>query len=334
MYHLIMDGLVFHYCDKVIFVVFVHNLHQIKIIKPKLIFYFERPEVSQSEQILSSMLLSHFTIEYGWDREGRIPVKILSAFNDKLLVGAPLAIYRTKNQKNSYLFAPDEEVLLSSANPAIYEEVTDATWTARGTIMYTTPLQSTVVTISAESGMVISKTKMSLPMQLSVFDDSIIFLNDYNTGVYQTTNDGATWDIVFKTTDGWHCYSKVIKINLEHGEDFWTLEENGNYYRLRVNNINNTHSEQKVAGRDVKMPSTVYIRLRESQIWCDGRMTIFLLDRENQAVHTFLLNGQYQCQLLSSHQIKSPVSLTLDTEDRLYVGQADGKVTLFKLRYG
>ena len=37
----------------------------------------------------------------------------------------------------------------------------------------------------------------------------------------------------------------------------------------------------------------------------DGNMNIFLSDSDNKAVHVLSVNGQYHCQLLSSHHIKN-----------------------------
>ena len=48
------------------------------------------------------------------------------------------------------------------------------------------------------------------------------------------------------------------------------------------------------------------------------------------------VNGQYHCQLLSSHHIKNlPCRLAVDKERQLlYVGQDESVVGVFKLTYG
>ena len=68
----------------------------------------------------------------------------------------------------------------------------------------------------------------------------------------------------------------------------------------------------------------------------DGYMNIFLSDYYNKVIHAFLVNGQYNCQLLSSLNInKIPYKLAVDKECPLmYVGQGISVVEVFILKYG
>ena len=192
----------------------------------------------------------------------------------------------------------------------------------------------------SESGKVITThTQMTSPGRLSVSSDDIIYLADSETGVYQSTDDGVSWSLVFESTDGWYC-RQVIKVTTDHSDDFWTLERSYNYinYHLRVYSVDRRRSDGNVTWRDINVPTTdgKLIDLSGSSLSYDGNMNIFLSDLYNKAVHMFSVNGQYHCQLLSSHHFESePYRLAVDKERHLlYVGQERGVVKVFKLTYG
>ena len=138
--------------------------------------------------------------------------------------------------------------------------------------------------------------------------------------------------------DGWHCL-QVIKVTIDHSDDFWTLEySNNNNWHLRVYRVDRRRSVDNVTWRDINVPTTngKHIDLSCSRLSYDGSMNIFLSDYDNKAVHVLSVNGQYHCQLLSSHQFKnSPCRLAVDKERQLmYVGQWEGLVGVFELTYG
>ena len=143
--------------------------------------------------------------------------------------------------------------------------------------------------------------------------------------------------LVFKSTDGWHCW-QVIKVTTEQSDDFWTLEWSGNYRHLRVYSVDGGRYDDKVTWRDISVPTTdgKHTDLFNSRQSYDGNMNIFLSDYINKAVHVLSVNGQYHCQLLLSHHFKSkPCRLAVDKERQLlYVGQNNGVLGVFKLKYG
>ena len=275
----------------------------------------------------SSQLLKNFTV----NQLKNLGVDILSVFNDKLLAScvdlSQLFIYSREGRHLSTITTNDNDQLW------------DATWTPRGNIVHTT-WDSNKVVVMSESGEVISThTQMTEPRYLSVSSDDIIYLADWETGVYQSTDDGVSWSLVFKSTDGWHC-EQVIKVTTDHSDDFWTLEKSdNNNYHLRVYSVDRRSSDDNVTWRDINVTATdgkhidlsVYSRLSY-----DGNMNIFLNDYRNKAIHVLSVNGQYHCQLLSSHYIKNiPYRLAVDKERQLlYVGQYKGVVEVFKLTYG
>ena len=276
----------------------------------------------------SSQLLQNFTVDQLEDKS----VSILSVFNDKLLVSCDglyqLFIYSREGRHLSTITINDND----------FDRLWDATWAPRGNIVYTTRYSNKVVVMSESGKIITTHTQMTSPLYLSVSSDKIIYLADWETGVYQSTDDGVSWSLVFKPTDGWHC-RQVIKVTTDHSDDFWTLEySDNNNNHLRVYSVDRRRFDDNVTWRDIDVPTTdgKHIHLSNSRLSYDGNMNIFLNDCYNKAVHVLSVNGQYHCQLLSSHYIKNKSSrLAVDKERQLlYVGQWGSVVGVFKLTYG
>ena len=285
----------------------------------------------------SSQLLQNFTFDQlkGWYTDSYSGVTILSVFNDKLLVsygGSLLGL--------SQLFIYSREGRhLSTITIHNNDKLCDATWTPRGNIVYTTLYSNKVVVMSKSGKVITTHTQMTEPRCLSVSNDDIIYLADSETGVYQSKDDGVSWSLVFKSTDGWHC-EQVIKVTTDHSDDFWTLEQSdNNNHHLGVYSVDRRRSDGNVTWRDINVPTTdgKHINLSyNSSLSYDSNMNIFLSDCDNKAVHVLSVNGQYHCQLLSSHHFKNePLRLAVDKERQLlYVGQMWSVVGVFKLTYG
>jgi hypothetical protein len=112
---------------------------------------------------------------------------------------------------------------VTSINLLDDDTLKDAVWTPRGHIVYTAANYNNVV-VMTQRGDVIAQTKTLFPACLSVSTDDVIYLADYRTGVYQSTDDGVTWSHVFKVADGWQCVH-VIKVSSDSNTQvFWTAE--------------------------------------------------------------------------------------------------------------
>ena len=138
----------------------------------------------------SSQLLQNFTVK----KLKQETVNTLSAFKDKLLISrvslSQLFIYNREGRH------------LSTITINNSDKLRDATWTPRGNIIYTT-CDSYEMVVMSESGKIITThTEMTSPGYLSVSDDHIIYLTDYLTDVYQSTDDGISWSLVFKAEMG------------------------------------------------------------------------------------------------------------------------------------
>ena len=289
--------------------------------------FINRSPESRSQSVTSSKLLFNFTAGQ-LIKEYYDTVDIISVA-DKLLIGR-------SGFSQLFTFSREGQCL---TNITTNDEINDASWTPRGNIVFCTWTNRVVV--ASESGKVIlTHVHIGSPRRFSISNDDIIYLADKRlSGVYQSTDDGVSWSIVFKSTDGWGCL-QVIKVATNNGNDFWTVEEQGefnNVYQLRVYSVDGQFPNSTVTWIDVNVPATSSKRMNLffSSLSYDGNMNIFLSD-SNKAVHVFSSNGSYHIQLLSSHHIKyRPCSLSIDRQRQLlYVGQALGTVEVFKLTYG
>ena len=128
----------------------------------------------------------------------------------------------------------------------------------------------------------------------------------------------------------------TIKVATYHSDDFWTLEKStNNEVHLRVYSVYRRPSVSKVTWRELNFTANddhTAINFEQSSLSCDNNMNIFLSVLEKKAVYVLSVNGQYQCTLLSSSQIKNyPCRLTIDKDRQLlYIGQTNSMVGVYR----
>ena len=276
------------------------------------------------QRVTRATLLRNFTQQQLKDKG--YPFHVLSVFNGQLLISSSVL-------KELYVLSENGDLL---STLKVTDFLMDASWTPRGNIVYTTWHSKKVVAMS-RSGTAISQTQMTDPRLLSVSTDDVIYLADWESGVYESTDDGATWSKVFQSPDGGKCW-QVIKVKTnDNCDDFWTLEtDNKDKWRVRVYSVNRRRAEN-VTWRDVAVTTSdgkqVGLGIL-SRLALDGHTNIFLSELNNQAVHVLSSSGGYERQLLSSDHFVYPWRLAVDRERHLlYVGQEWGKVGVFTMTY-
>ena len=224
----------------------------------------------------------------------------------------------------------------------INEMLIDATWTPNGHIVYTSKISSKVVVMS-ESGKIINSTQMNTPQFISVSYDNIIFLADGEAGVYQSTDDGISWDFVFHQAENW-CSHRVMKVPTGHGDDFWTLVSRSVKvpfdYQLHVYSVldKKYHAENNMTWKKINLPMTkgkkFDLSLYSIPLYDDSN-NIFLNDKNNKGVHLFSAKDYRHTKLLLSDRIKTdPRMMMLDHKRQLlYVAQDMEMIQVFKLSH-
>ena len=167
-----------------------------------------------------------------------------------------------------------------------------------------------------------------------------MYIPDWHEGIYQSKDGGYTWNFLFKPAKGWNCWQAVYVPN--SNDEFWTLAfaENldGSY------KFSNFISSNKIFSLCLYTINCAYQIVSRSQLneqvdisWSKliyyNRNIMLLAERMNNAIHAWLINGQYSHKLLNYEHngISSPYGLAVDNnKGRLYVDQNYGTVKTFK----
>ena len=215
----------------------------------------------------------------------------------------------------------------------------DATWTPCGNIVFTTYFTHKVITMSEPFGRVITtQFRINVPLGLSVSNDNVIFVAVLRDGVYQSTNDGVSWNLVFKPPDGVYFF-RAIEVTTDNNRNFWILvnDEQNNFY-LHAYSLDESSSYGNVTWRDIKvtMKNGKYTNLYKNSLLYDGNMSILLCDSDEKAIHVLSVKDQCHYQILSLHHVTHiPRRLAIDKNGQeLFVGQEKSAVGMFKLIYG
>ena len=278
----------------------------------------------------------------------------MSAFKNKVLIGLVYYGYRLLifNSEGHYL----SNITLQNVGTLHY-----ATWTPSGNIIYLTEGDGKIEVIS-ELGKIFTFTQMKEPKFISIYNNAIMYLAD-TKGVYQSSDDGVSWNLVFSPRDPNLMW--VIRVTSEQSDNFWTLKNTidstdltgidesdpffllQDYKRLSSSNIDilRLYNASAVSATNLKSNNATGSIIRLTNPLCkdlqalsaktlsyDGGKHIFLI--EDYTVHVFLLSGQYYCRLLSLYdKNKRPNMLRVDQYSRLLYVVYENEVHVFKLIY-
>ena len=262
-------------------------------------------------------------------------VSKLLVFNDKLLVAQSL-------QSNLFIYSREGRHLLTIKTKHTFY---DTIWSHYGNIVSTT-WETKLLIVMSESGQVITTHRQwKNPMQLSMCNDGFIYLSTWEEGLYRSTDEGISWNL-FTSMNRWYIFD-LIKVAINNSDEFWALtSKNRRKMQIKVHTINKrqvgghvTFKEGcNITWEDVNtfVTDDKNVSLDYSRLSYDGKMTLFLSETQNKAVHVLSVTGHHHCHLVSSHYVTyNPWALAVDKERQLlYVGQWDGLVEVFKLIYG
>ncbi len=246
-------------------------------------------------------------------------IGILSLFSDKILIGAPgtskLFIY---SRDGYHLFTVDCEKAL-----------VDAQWTPGGNIVYIKKLE-TLEVVTESNAVIATHTHFRKAVSLSVFASKIIYLVVWAKGVYESTDDGISWNLVLlNSIDGWS-FSQVIKVTVGSADSFWTLNCQSIYYCLlqvykkRPDGLWVSANFTNMIG----MPLTLTASDRLSY---DGRISFMLSNWDTDLIEIFPVNNH--CHLLSSYYIDLPQNIVVDMVRNLAYVASKQVLHVFKLKY-
>ena len=249
-------------------------------------------------------------------------VEILSLFEDKLLVSG---------SKLFFLLIISLEGRLLSTIETENDSLFDASWTPRGNIVYTVWDEKKLVVKSESGEIIVIHHNIADPCYFSTSSEGIIYVADTNTCLYQSKDDGISWNHVFSNTDGKLC-ALAIKITTNNVDDFWVLQSYNTF--LTVYSLNRKHTPVTYTWNNVNVPSIIRNHIR-AMVY-DDKQNIFLSDSHREAVHIISVNSQHHSHILSSIiTTNCSHGLAFDKKYKLlYVGQNNGLVEMFDLSYG
>ena len=178
----------------------------------------------------------------------------------------------------------------------------DVTLTPGGNIVYTTCLtkklkysRNKVVTTNMLGEKLAEKT-MTLPLCLSVSEDKNIYLADGINGVYESQDDGFSWNLLFKLPNGSDRCWQTIKVLNSLGENiFWTLlKRNDKQYYLELFSFGAGSEIMKY--EDIDQSS---LDLSVSKLAYNGKDTILLATYKNNSVFSIPTYNQKDVKRLS-----------------------------------
>ena len=216
----------------------------------------------------------------------------------------------------------------------VNDTLTHATWTPSGYIVFTSYINTKVVTVT-EFCTVVYSTYMPFPQYLSVSSDNVIYLADRNKGIYQSTDDGMTWSLVFKSNDKWTIL-QVHKVTMSKTDYFWTWQLGQSHTpRLCVYSSTYPIIANNATCQSIKILKNNYMTFYPSNLLFDENTNILYSDSIQNYLHLFLVSGLYQRQLLVLSKTKNEAwTFTMDKKRLLmYAGESDGVIEVFSLNY-
>ena len=259
-------------------------------------------------------------------------VRILSLFEDKLLIGS----------------TDENELFITSIEGHLILKITteyklfDATWTPKGNIVYSSYGTTEVVVMSEHGEIIATYSEIDDSRSFSVSNEGIIFLGDYSHCLYQSTDDGISWNYAFDnfdesyrwishtgTTDRSKCF-QAIKITTNEINQFWILETSDEKSAfLNVYSLDRKRTNKIFSWREINI-----ILSTNSKLSYDGNMKVFVSDTLTKNVNVISVNSHHECFQLSTIQTTScSHGLTFDRNHQLlFVGQEDGLIEVFKMK--
>ena len=247
-------------------------------------------------------------------------VHVMSVMNEKLLIG--------RSGGRSLFVCEETGKYIEKIN---IKNFNDAIWTRNGNIVIANGAANNIVLYSTFEKKIIHETQMKKPLMFSVFNKSI-FLADSESGVFQSTDDGITWNLVFQISDkaaGWQCWQMIVADAKDSVFNYWVCEKNKELYRLRI------YASKTLQVKDLDV--SVYVNLKTAYMAFDGKSSVLLCDNEKCLIHIFSISGEYQRQLIMNKndgQVTNPRRPYFDSiKQLLYVGMSSNELKIYTLTY-
>ena len=230
--------------------------------------------------------------------------------------------------------AIDDKLLSSNYVNAL----SNAIWTPLGNIAY---LANKEIIIMSENGLVINSTTMSDPHHISFSNDGFLYLTDFETGVYQSTDDGRSWRHIFRASNEWGSLV-AFKVNDNKKDYYWSMDKprqskaSHTYYTLHIYEKSEASNTYMIQNK-VDMPERCWLHFICNLLY-DGEDNVFMFNHNDYIMLLFSVNGQKRKELRSLNVHKYNTiqygNLAIDKQKKmLYIGLRYGTVDVYNMTY-
>ena len=193
------------------------------------------------------------------------------------------------------------------------------------------------ILITSMTGELIKTILIPGSIHISITKNGVLYLANVRHGVHQSTDNGFTWELVFKTVE--RC-SRVIKVEhtlAKNSSVFWILEYNDEFSSLRVYTIDQNSTARNVSWVHVTLPETIQTDAlnKITDLLYDCYISIMLYTATDESIHLFNVNGEYCKRLLKLVDVKIyGAAFVVDYDLKLiFIRQKHCEVTVYKLIY-
>ena len=263
--------------------------------------------------------------------DNKFGIGIVSLWKSKLLLGCA-------QTTTLYIYDSSGSCLDTIENMG--SGIADALWTQNGDIICATAIdkeRKVLFLICGKTKAIKLQLPFAYPNSLSLFSENL-YLSDWKRGVFVSPDGGKIWHSLFEISDGFKCTHMIKVATPKDNSAFWTIERKDKILRLRRylpkrNGYELDWKEMDAQTIELPKPFGKNIELEHSKLLFDGDSRILLNDFHNSAIHVFLTNGVYECQLLGfKNGLKKPLRLALDKSlNLLYVGMQKGEVKVYEM---
>jgi hypothetical protein len=243
-------------------------------------------------------------------------VDILSVASDNQV------LLSRQKQKKLYVYSEDGYLVTTVAVP-FDDRAIDAAWSPREHhIVCTTDKTQTTVVMSV-SGDVVHHTQMIAPRYLSVSPDNEIYVTSTTNGIYYSTDNGTSWNILLSKRDYSWQFTQALKVTSNSDSSnytVWVIEHNFPNWRLSI------YTHNKRTWKDVALPNA-QVKVNFGKMTFDGHTKIYMTDWSNNAVHVWSVDSRYVRQRISLVE-RSVQNVAMNKQHTMLYVAGDGVIVL------
>jgi hypothetical protein len=148
-------------------------------------------------------------------------INVVSIRNNQLLAG-------TMRDSRLFIYTVKGDFVASFSIPG---KLFDAVWLESGRIVCTT-CDSLRILLLSQSGAILRQMQLSRPRYITVCARNIIYIADFDWGVFRSDDDGFNWRLLFALPDEANA-CQVVRVPADREGVYWIVEFQHEHWQLR-----------------------------------------------------------------------------------------------------